>query len=110
MIMHDITCIDNEKGINLQTAGDNDEILIRFYDSSIYGETSALDCPDSTECYCPVKFGFMLFGNNFGGKQLHPTMASALPVYKIKSEGAWGGDILIENVRFINFRRQLTAC
>ena len=68
MIMHDITCIDNERGINLQTAGDNDEILIRFYDSSIYGETKALDCPDTAECYCPVKFGFMLFGNNFGGK------------------------------------------
>ena len=33
MIFHDITCIDNELGINLQTAGDNDKILIRFYDS-----------------------------------------------------------------------------
>lgn len=110
MRMHDITCIDNERGINLQTAGDNDEISIRFYDSHIYGETKALDCPDQTECYCPVKFGFMLFGNNFGGKDLHPTMASALPVYKVKSEGAWGGEIVVNNVRFSNFRKAQTAC
>lgn len=33
MRMHDITCIDNERGINLQTAGDNDEIQIKFYNS-----------------------------------------------------------------------------
>lgn len=39
MRMHDITCIDNERGINLQTAGDNDDIKIKFYDSHIYGET-----------------------------------------------------------------------
>jgi len=39
----------------------------------------------------------MLFGNNFHGKDLHPTMDSALPIYKIKSEGAWGGEALIYN-------------
>ena len=52
----------------------------------------------------------MLFGNNFGGKALHPTMQSQLPVYKIKSEAAWGGDILIENTKFENFRDAKTAC
>lgn len=66
--MHDITCIDNTKGMNLQTAGDADDIKIHFYDSYIYGETESLDCPDSRECYCQAKWGFMLFGNNFGGK------------------------------------------
>lgn len=50
--MHDITCIDNTKGMNLQTAGDADDIKIHFYDSYIYGETESLDCPDSRECYC----------------------------------------------------------
>lgn len=37
-------------------------------------------------------------------------MASALPVYKVKSEGAWGGEIVIENVNFVNFRNQQTTC
>lgn len=41
---------------------------------------------------------------------MHPTSKSALPVYKIKSEGSWGGDILIDNVKFRNFRRGTTAC
>ena len=68
MRMRDLTCIDNGKGVNLQTAGDNDDILIKLSDSAIYGETEALDCPDRQECWCNDKFGFMLFGNNFGGK------------------------------------------
>lgn len=39
MRAHDITCIDSQKGINLQTAGDGDDIVIKLYDSHIYGET-----------------------------------------------------------------------
>lgn len=108
--MHDITCIDNERGINLQTGGDKDDIKITFSDSYIYGETEAQDCPDTSDCYCPVKFGFMLFGNNLGAKDLHPTMASALPVYKVKSAGSWGGEITVKNVKFENFRKAVTSC
>lgn len=110
MRMHDMTCIDNQKGVSLQTGQDNDKISIRLYDSMIYGETKAMDCPIEQECYCHDKFGFMLFGNNFKGKQLHPTMASSLPVYKVKSESAWGGEVNVDNVSFVNFRKQQTAC
>jgi len=42
----------------------------------IYGEGENNDCPEGQACYCPNKFGLMLFGANFGGKPLHPTMAS----------------------------------
>lgn len=110
MRMSDLTCIDNAKGVCLQTGGSNDEISISLKDSKIYGETDALDCPDSRDCWCHQKLGLMSFGNNFGSKALHPDMASALPVYKVKSESAWGGDILIYNVDFIDFKSDKTAC
>jgi len=48
----------------LQTAGEEDKKVIKFYNSKIYGETAAEDCPDGHDCYCPEKMGFMLFSNN----------------------------------------------
>lgn len=107
--MSNINCIDNQKGLSLQTGGDRDKVSIRLFDSFIYGETKALDCVGK-ECYCPEKYGFMLFGNNWGSKDLHPTMASSLPVYKIKSEGAWGGNIQITNTKFANWLNGKTQC
>lgn len=50
----------------------------------------------------------MLFSSNRAGKDLHPTMASALPVHKIKSYGSWGGNVRLENVNFSNFQSHLT--
>lgn len=108
--MSELTCIDNAKGVCLQTGINSNEISISLKDSKIYGETEALDCPDSRECWCHPKMGLMTFGNNLKSKKLHPNMASALPVYKIKSEGAWGGDVLIYNVDFLNFKTDQTAC
>lgn len=46
MRAHDMTCIDSQKGISLQTAGESDERIIKFYDSHIFGETLAEDCPE----------------------------------------------------------------
>lgn len=42
----------------------------------------------------------MLFGVNAGGKPLHPTMPSALPIHKIKTNGVWGGNVELDNVNF----------
>ena len=103
MRAHDITCIDTERGVSLQTAGHGDDKIIKFYDSQIFGETEALDCPQGHNCYCPEKYGFMTFSNNVAGKDLHITMKSARPIYKIKSFGAWGGEVEVENVSFNNF-------
>lgn len=103
MRAHDITCIDAEKGVSLQTAGDGEDIMIKFYDSQIYGETEAEDCPQGHNCYCPEKFGFMIFGNNMAGKDAHIPMASSRPIYKIKAFGAWGGEVEVDNVSFNKF-------
>ena len=50
---HHITCIDNEKGISLNTAGgERDEVLISLEDSFIAGSSPADDCPSGGDCYC----------------------------------------------------------
>lgn len=52
----------------------------------------------------------MIPTTNFGSKALHPDMPSALPIHKIKSEGAWGGESEIKNVRFVNFKPKTDGC
>jgi len=106
--MHDMTFIDNEKGVCLQTAGERELIKISMTDVEIYGEDNNSDVPDGQSQYCVEKFGLMLFGSNQGGKDLHPTMSSKLPIYKIKSYGAWGAEITLENVNFNNFESSET--
>ena len=101
--MHDMTFIDNEKGVCLQTAGERERIIIEMRDVEIYGEDNNSDVPDGQERYCADKYGLMLFGANRGGKDLHPTMASKLPVHKIKSYGSWGAEITLTRVNFNNF-------
>ena len=109
--MHDMVCIDNQLGINLQTGIESDKLNILFSDSHIFGESEAEDCPAGHDCTCPDKMGFMIFGHNKGSKALHPDMASALPVHKVKSEGAWGGDVTVRNVIFEGFANNgKTAC
>lgn len=103
---HSITCIDNEKGVSLNTAAQElDEVDINFFDSHIYGGTKALDCPQGSgdECYCKNKYGFMTAANMNDAKDLMPIMASALPIYKSHGEGNWGGRVNVENVRFTGF-------
>lgn len=44
--MHDMTFIDNEKGVCLQTAGEREDIQITMSDVEIYGEDNNSDVPD----------------------------------------------------------------
>jgi hypothetical protein len=101
--MEHMTFIDNTKGVNLNTAGERENLQISMSDVEIYGEDDNSDVPDGQQMYCADKFGFMLFGANQGGKDLHPTMASKLPIYKIKSYGSWGGEVTLTRVNFHNF-------
>jgi hypothetical protein len=111
MRAHDITCIDTQLGVSLQTGGEGDSQVIKFSNSKIYGETEAQDCPAGHDCHCPHKMGLMLFGNNVGGKTLHIPAASPRPIYKIKSYGSYGGIAQIDNVTFKNFNTGgKTAC
>jgi len=68
---YNLTCIDQEKGLNLQTAGEGEKLVSKLYDSFIYGETAADDCPNTANCRCKKKEGLMLFGHNKQGKDLH---------------------------------------
>jgi len=108
--MTDITSIDNVLGINVQTAGDHDNIIAVLEDSFIYGETEAEDCPDNHPCGCFAKEGIMLFSNNHKGKAFHIAAPSALPMHKSKSYGTWAGEALYRNNKFINFNVNKTAC
>jgi hypothetical protein len=111
MRAHDITCIDAEKGISLQTGVEGTGMVIKFSNSKIYGETDADDCPADHECYCPNKIGFMFFGNNVAPKTLHMPAMSPRPIYKVKSYGAYGGTAQIDNVTFKNFATNgVTKC
>lgn len=107
--MSSMTFIDNEKGVCLQTAGEREDIRISMSNVEIYGETDNEDAPQDQAPYCPdEKFGLVLFGANRGGKELHPTMMSSLPIHKIKSYAAWGAIIKLNNVNFNNFDSDTT--
>ena len=43
--MRDMTFVDNEKGVSLQTAGEREQISISMTDVQIYGEMDNLDAP-----------------------------------------------------------------
>lgn len=108
LIMHDMTFIDNEKGVSLQTAGERERIIIEMKDVEIYGEDSNSDVPDGQAQYCADKYGLMLFGGNRAGKELHITMSSSLPMFKIKSYGSWGPEVTLTRVNFNNFQSATT--
>ena len=76
----------------------------------IYGETKALDCPDLDNCLCMDKMGFMLSGSNEHPKKFHINTPSSLPMYKIKSYGAWNASTSYKSVTFSNFMSNTTAC
>ena len=79
----------------------------------IYGETEAQDCPDpskASKCECTDKMGFMLSGGNEKGKKPHITSKSSLPMYKIKSYGAYNVVTNYKDVNFGNFKSNFTSC
>jgi hypothetical protein len=93
---HHMTMIDNREGFGASLAISGSAAyggsLIQLMDNKIYGETEATDCPEDGS-YCKVieKSGFLMSGASESGKDLMPQMSSALPMYKIKSMGSWGG-------------------
>lgn len=108
--MSDMTFIDNDLGVYLSTAGERSSAKSSLHDTEIYGEAvENEDCPSMQECHCTTKYGLMLFTNNAGAKDLHPTMPSALPIHKIKSNGVWASSAEVKNVSFHNFNG-VTKC
>lgn len=72
-------------------------------DSFIFAETEAKDCPTAQACYCVDKIGLMFFGNNVSSKSLHIERNVNRPIQKIINYSAYGGEVIIENVSFLNF-------
>lgn len=109
---HDMVFVDNQLGVCLQTGKEREEAYIKFSDSFIFGENDDIpkDCPGGNDCYCTKKVGFTLFGHNLKTKDIHITMASALPMYKVKSEAGWGMNVELNGLTFQNFKSATTAC
>lgn len=108
--MRNIVSIDTQLGISLQTAGEMSKIVTSLYDSYIFGETEAQDCPADHDCYCAPKKGLLAFGGNHGGKTPHITSQSALPLRKIKSYGAWAAQTYSKGNTFKNWIQKETQC
>jgi hypothetical protein len=81
-----------------------------LFDSYIFGETEAVDCPADHDCYCADKLGLLAFGSNHGAKSFHIDMLSALPLRKIKSYGAWAAQTYSKGNTFKNFLQRETMC
>lgn len=105
----DMTFIDNHKGFSANTAGFSGTRTVRIENIHFFGEMENDDCPDNNPCYCKDKHALMIPTTNAGAKPLHPDMPSQLPIHKVKSEGAWGGQVFLSNLRFTNFKRDLNC-
>jgi len=102
LIIRDMLLVDNHKGVSLNIGKEGSSLKIRMHDSEIFGEVEGVneDAPDGQAGWCADKHGLMIFQASQGGKPLHPTMPSSLPIQKIKSNGSWGGDVELDNVNF----------
>lgn len=106
--IHDMTFIDNQRGISVNTAGENPTMRISMTDIEIYGEDDNLDAPDGQGAYCPDKYGLMLSGVFQGGKPPHPKTKSGLPIYKQGGYSTWAADVTLTRVNFSNFESAKT--
>lgn len=87
--------------------------MIQMNRAFIFGETQAKDCPDPKNrdtCLCKDKMGFMLSGSNEGKKDPHIASPSKLPMYKIKSYGAYNAATNYEYITFSQWLSNTTDC
>lgn len=104
-----MTSIDNKMGLgaHLGSAGpyEYEDLVIEVKDNMIYGETEAKDCPSLDDDFC-----FLIHKNGFhpplaahDAKKPMTTTESAMPLYKPKSETAWGAKGILHNNTFTGF-------
>jgi hypothetical protein len=109
VVFTNMTSIDNNKGLGPQIAQKTQEyenLLMQVENSHIFGESEIPDCPSTTNgdyCMLSDKMGVWQPVSSYGGRGNHPTSSSALPVYKVKSDGAWGGKSVWRNNTFKHF-------
>jgi hypothetical protein len=97
IVFTNMTSIDNNLGLGALIANklfEYEPLVLEVTNSFINGETEILDCPSLTNGdYCELydKMGIYPFSSTYGDRGTYPTSSSALPIYKIKSDAAWGG-------------------
>ena len=91
-------------GLSMNNGGqESDTTQIVLEDSIFFGESESDDCSTPEQCYCEPKFSFMTASCVNDGKDLHPTSSSALPIWKNKGQGNWGGRFTGNRLTFKNF-------
>lgn len=82
-----------------------DDLRMELKDSKIFGEAIELEEPT-----CKTTSGIMIGMAISGGKPVHITMPSSLPMYKAKSNASFGGNSYITNTEFIGFESDTNRC
>jgi hypothetical protein len=111
VILSHMTMIDNRNGFGaamkngpIFTARDYAPGTIQLNDNKIYGECEASDCPaDGSFCKPVEKYGMIITGATFNGKDLHVEDMSPLPIPKLKSLSTWGTIQKMYRNEFIGF-------
>lgn len=114
MVLSHMTMLDNIKGMGAFLASGSgseyDERVVELNDNLILGETEISDCPEKERppmvpdfCFQTPKFGLTPAVVLRGGKPLHPTMPSQMPLDRIKTEPAWAGRAVFSRNTFKDF-------
>jgi len=96
--------IDNIKGISTMIGMEGDDLKMTMNNIHIHGEI------DQTPDGCWDREGLWTSGAMKDPKDLHPTMASALPIYKTHSAASWGSKVLFTDMFFHNWQSNKTVC
>lgn len=116
-----MTLIDNTNSAMNMIGQEGDELWTKMTNITFYGETENKDCDGQYVCNldlmswekdpgCFSKTAFML--SNYAG-HMKPGLLripSSWPQYKLKADGAWGGETVYDNLTFINFTSVKTYC
>lgn len=96
---------------------ENDTQIAIFRDSVFYGETEARDCAEKDTCAhqnskpdeCINRVGLMTSYFTKEGKQPHLRTQRELPVHRVLSDAAYGGESVYRNLTFIGFKTLYTS-
>jgi hypothetical protein len=108
-----MTMIDNSGGFGAALKGNKGDYFdyqVELNENKIYGESESPDCPEGGGfCKKFDKYGHMSSHFARSGKALHIDTPSGLPVHKIKAIANWGGNTVLKNNEFINFKAKTVS-
>ena len=80
------------------------QAVIEVNDNIFHMETPIPDCPHRSMCMKTKKVGIESLLVLHAGKFIHMTKEDYQPLNKAKKEGSWGGRVILNRNKFINFR------